>query len=194
MNVTSRARLRVAVLLVWAGRLVLVAGCLAVFWCALSYPSWLAADDTPWMWESLTPNIAVVAIMALAVLFPLLAMPVSSGAFVIVDEHTLKARSVLGPRSIEVRNIREFVICRVPGWPHDWVATVVVGQRLNLLVVLDSELWADSDGPPGLSAMSHIAVRRAPELFGVGILIAWIALSLALAAVLAMLVLHVALW
>lgn len=166
---------------------------LVVVVCAAAYPHWLSPGDAPWMWESLMPNLAVAAIVILGMLSPLFLLPVSSGALAIADAGTLRVRTVLGTRTISAQGIRTVVSFPLPGWPYDWQVTVAVGSRLNFVVIVDSGFWDEGSNPSRVARFARVAVRRRERIFGGGILVAWIAVSTMLTALLVVVTLRVSL-
>lgn len=191
MITNGSARSRAAVFLMWAGRLLLAVSAVVVVVCAVAYPHWVTPGDAPWTWNSLLPNIAVAAILILGMFIPLFLLPVSSGALVIADAGILKAQTVLGTRTISAQGIRTIAIFPVPGWPYDWYITVAAANIFKFVVIVDSGFWDEDSNSVDVASIARVPVRRRGRIFGACVLVAWIAVSMILTALLAVVTLHV---
>lgn len=184
MQGAEQPRAAIARSLLWLGRVVLLGSSLVIAGCGVGYPRWLVRGDQDWAWQGGLPNATVAAVMMLAASFPLLVLPVGSGALAVLDAGMLRVPTVLGNARVPMAGatVTEFLM---PGSHHWRVAVVTAGSIRRWAVVIDSGVWVDVEQPAEFADQPGGRIRRLPAILGMAVLLAWIAASLTVAAVLA---------
>lgn len=143
-----------ATALLVGGRVLLIAAPLAILVCRLTRPIWraapLAAGALPDHW---IPNSTFALSFLLALLLPLLVLPVGPAALAIRMGSDVRVRTVLGLRKVSVPSLRGVGVV-LPSFNWDTHLLVLRDARHRVVIV-----WLELDGPDWVH-------RECPELEG----------------------------
>lgn len=143
-----------ATALLVGGRVILIAGTIAVPVCRLTKPLWrsapLAAGALPDHW---IPNSTFALSFLLALLLPLLVLPVGPADLAVRMGSDVGVRTVLGLRKVSVPSLRGVGVV-LPSFNWDTHLLVLRDARHRVVIV-----WLELDGPDWIH-------RECPELEG----------------------------
>jgi hypothetical protein len=135
-----RDRVLIARTLVWAGRGYLAVLGIVLVGSWLARPVWMSAPrltGTPSHWIA---DVTLAFLLALAIVWPLLLLPVSSLALTSADEAWLSGMTVLGRRRVEADSVRTARIT-LPGRGYSTYVATLRDRRLRFLIVVGSGMW-----------------------------------------------------
>lgn len=148
-------RIRIAQVLIWSGRAYLVTLLLVYVGSWLARPAWISAPrptGTPAHWIS---DTAMLFLLAFAMLWPLLLLPVTSIALTTSEGGWLYGISVLGRRRVAANSVRAARVT-LPGRGYSSYAAALRDGRFRLLIVIGTGMWQSSH-------FDEIAGRSIPD-------------------------------